>query len=281
MPTRPLYAVDFSGAARYAAKLWVACWWPGRPVALRRGTDAPALDYPALVRWIAASEGVWLFDFPFGIAHELAISQGLPADDWPAFVRAFAARYPTAAAFYAATHPLPRGNREPRRGCDHAARAPLAPHNRRLYRQTYHGLRDVLGPLLAASAARVAFLPWDAEVAAARPVWVAESCPAAVLKRAGLPARGYKGPGEAHRAVRAVLLEWLGAWGLPLPPAVCGRALADAEGDALDALLLLPAAARCASPADTARFDPAYRDHAARRARLAAARRLAEADIYT
>lgn len=277
-PTQALYAVDFSGAARYAPKLWVATWRPGEAVALRRGTDPPALDYGALVRTIATSPGVWLLDFPFGLAAELAAAQGLPTDDWPRFVRAFVARYASAAAFYAATHPLPRGNPEPRRWGDRAARTPMAPQNQRLYCQTYHGLRDVLWPLVARHAAQVAILPWDAPVADERPVWVAEGCPAAVLKRAGLPALGYKGAAARHRAARARLLGLLAAAGLPLPAAVHERALADPEGDALDALLLLPAAARCAAPD---RAAPPYADHATRRARLAAAGRLAEADVYS
>jgi len=280
-PDRPLYTVDFSGAARYAAKLWVACWQPGQPVALRRGTDAPPLDYAGLVDDIGASVGVWLLDFPFGLAAELVAAQGLPTDDWPAFVAAFVARYPSAAAFYLATHPLPRDNREARRWCDRAARTPMAPHNRRLYRQTYHGLRDVLWPLLTRHASRVAVLPWDAPVAAERPVWVAEGCPASVLKRVGLAAQGYKGASAAARAARERLLGLLRAVGLPLPRAVCARAADDTEGDALDALLLLVAAARCAAPTRAARDDPAYLDHAARRAWLAAAGRLVEADVYT
>jgi hypothetical protein len=277
---RALYGVDFSGARGYARKLWLAAWRPGRAATLRCGAELAGFDYAALVARIAASPGVWLLDFPFGLAAELAAAQGLPTADWPAFVRAFAARYADAAAFYAATHPLPRGNREAKRQCDRQHRTPMAPHNRRVCRQTFHGLRDVLAPLLAAHRARVALLPWDAAVAGARPVWVAEGCPASVLRGSGLLAAGYKGRGAAALAARARLLAALAARGVPLDATAQARALADAEGDALDALLLLPAAARCADPAAAARLAPAYVSHAARQAALAAAGRAAEMDVY-
>lgn len=277
---RALYAVDFSGAAAYARKLWIACWAPGGAVELFCGADAAGFDYAALVRRMVAGAGVWLLDFPFGLPVELARAQALPTDDWRRFAGAFATRYPSAAAFYAATHPLPRGNRESRRACDREHHTPMAPHNRRVARQTYHGLRDVLLPL-AGHPDRVALLPWDATVAPWRPVWVGEGCPASVLRRAGIAPVGYKGPGAACAAARARLLAALAASGLPLPTAVWARALADREGDALDALILLTAAARCADPRRAAQRDPSYRDHAARHAALVAAGRSVEADVYT
>lgn len=277
---RALYGVDFSGARQYARKLWLAAWEPDGQATVTCAAAWSDFDYAALVARIAAAPGVWLLDFPFGLAASLAAAQGLPTDDGRAFVSAFARHYPDAAAFYAATHPLATGNREDKRLCDRQHATPMAPQNRRVCRQTFHGVRDVLAPLAAAHRARVALLPWDAAVADARPVWVGEGCPASVLRRVGHAPRGYKGAGAACRDARARLLDDLTASGVPLAPAAHDQALADSEGDALDALLLLPAAARCADPARTAQADPGYATHAARLAALVAAGCVAEADVY-
>ncbi|HZU07622.1 MAG TPA: DUF429 domain-containing protein [Chloroflexota bacterium] len=296
-PTRPLYAVDFSGAADYARRVWIASWLPGRPARVLCGADLPAFTYSLLVERIAGSEGVWLCDFPFGLPVALAAEQGLPTHDWAALVRAFAARYPTAETFYTATHARAGGVRpggvseselggaahgpEPKRRCDRLHRTPMAPSNRRLYKQTYHGLRDLLLPLLEHHRARVALLPWDAPVASARSVWVAEGCPASVLWQAGIQPRGYKGRTTACRERRAALLAALEASGLPIEAATRQRAVADPGGDALDALILLTAAARCADPARAAALVPGYPDHAARLQALEAAGLVIEADVYT
>jgi hypothetical protein len=277
---RALYAVDFSGAASYARKLWIAAWRPGGAARLLCGADLAGFTYAALAERIAASEGVWLLDFPFGLPTGLAAELDLPTDDWAALVRAFAARYEAPAAFYAATHPLPTGNREPKRRCDLAHHTPMAPTNRRVIAQTFYGLRSVLLPLLDGHRARVALLPWDAAVAAARPVWVAEGCPASVLRRGRLRAAGYKGKTAACQRGRAALLAALAASGLPIEADAQRRALGDAEGDGLDALILLTAAARCADPRRAARLAPDYPDHAARLHALLAAGLAVEADVY-
>lgn len=160
--------------------------------------------------------------------------------DWPAWLSGFAATHPTPEDFRAACRQA-SGGRELRRPADVAAKTPFAPWNLRLYRQTWHSVAGLYGPLVAAQAVTVApFQP----PRAGRPR-LAEICPASTLKRLGLY-RPYKGRGEALLARRKVILAALRReTPLDLPKALAARALENEGGDALDALVALAAAARC------------------------------------
>jgi len=120
-----------------------------------------------------------------------------------------------------------------------AAKTPFAAWHRRLYRQTWHSLVDLYGPLLRAGAVTVApFQPADGR----RPR-LAEICPASTLKHLGLY-RPYKGRGLAD-ARRALLSETIARAGLQVPRALREQAVEDPGGDALDAVIALAAAVRC------------------------------------
>ena len=237
-PTRML-GVDFSGAVDAGRKVWVA---EGAVegdafvvASCRRGEELPGSGrarercLPALVDLLAAAgEALVGLDVPFGLPAAFVAEP-----TWPAFALAFGGHYADAAGFRAHCRALAAG-REPRRRTDVEARTPFPVANLRLHRQTFHGIRDVLAPLVAADAARV--LPMQAP-AAGKPSLL-EICPASTLKRwrSYLP---YKGRTSAHATGRARLLAVI-AEQLPavrLTGAVQAAALADAEGDALDAVL--------------------------------------------
>jgi hypothetical protein len=234
--------LDFSGARRAERKIWLATALAEgerlRVTDVRRAADLPGsgpgreLSLRALVDHLCDAAGrlggfAAGFDFPFGLHRSL-----VPDRDFGAFLRAFPGRYPTAEAFLAACRAAGRET-ELRRDCDAEARTPFVPHNLRLYRQTYHGIRDVLLPLAERAGACV--LPQQGPLPG-RP-WLLETCPASALKREGR-ARPYKGRTPAHRAARAGHLAWLeGAGMIVVDKTLRGLALEDAEGDALDSLI--------------------------------------------
>jgi len=124
--------------------------------------------------------------------------------------------------------------REPKRACDAAFRTPMAPMNLRVFKQTYTLIAEVLAPL-AREGVRV-----EPVHAADSPVTVCEGCPASVLRLKGWPDHGYKGQGEPPRAVRADILRKVQQREkLVLTPEMASAAEADAEGDLLDAILLV------------------------------------------
>jgi Protein of unknown function (DUF429) len=235
-PPPRVVGVDFSGAEQAGRKIWVCLAEPG-PAGLRvhsviraqhlpGGAAARAPALAALVAWLqglgACAVGL---DFPFGLHRDLVPERSLEA-----FVAAFPARYVSPRAFRAACR-YAGDERGLRRRCDTEARTPFAAHNLRLYRQTWHGIAEVLAPLCRAGAR---LLPQQTPLPG-RP-WLLETCPASALKGHGWYGP-YKGRSAAHRAARATLLERVAAEGVALPRALSAPLLDDVEGDALDALL--------------------------------------------
>jgi hypothetical protein len=191
----------------------------------------------ALHQYLARhNQAVVGMDFPFGLAAPL-----VPEPTWVEFAAGFGGRYPSHESFRAECS-LASGGRDLRRATDVATRTPLAPTNLRISRQTYYGIRDVLAPLAAEGKASI--LPMQAPEPGC--VWIVEACPASALKAIGCYPP-YKGRRPEHRAARARILAALQPRGLVLDDATLVEvALADAEGDALDAMIAALIAAPCA-----------------------------------
>jgi hypothetical protein len=241
---RRAYGLDFSGGVDAGRKIWVAggmldgddlqveicCPAESLPNSARR--RAAALS--ALREFIAARrDAVFGCDFPFGLPGEL-----VEQPTWEAFVEAFAV-WPDAEAFRDGCRSA-TGGREPKRCTDREARTPFASFNARLYRQTYHGIRDVLAPLMRDGVISVP------PMQAAHPdrAWLLEICPASTLKRMGLYLP-YKGRTAEHRAARARILDAVIVDGrLTIPSHFRDLALGDPDGDALDAIIAAATAAR-------------------------------------
>jgi hypothetical protein len=241
-----IFGVDFSGAEKAGDAIWIAEGYADgsrvhiescRPASALPGSRSErAHSLAALVTFIADQRSAVVgCDFPFSLPAEM-----IEERNWRAFALGFAGRYPTADSFLADCRQRANG-REIRRACDRDSRVPFAPYNLRIYRQTYHGIRDVLAPLLRGSAAIV--LPMEAALPD-RP-WVIETCPASTLKHAGLYL-SYKGRGteaaDARRAVIAGLVRrhWLAS----LSPALRRLAIDNSGGDALDSMIAAMATAR-------------------------------------
>lgn len=237
--------IDFSGASRAGDSIWLAeASLQGDVVQIEECRPASRLPasgsareqcLPALVDYIGRQQGVLVgCDFPFSLPERM-----IGASTWRQFVLQFGKRFPDSDAFLADCRR--RGNgREVKRVCDRHSRVPFAAYNLRIYRQTFHGIKDVLAPLVARNGACV--LPMQAP-RPGRP-WIIETCPASTLKRLGLY-MSYKGADAAHRAARGRIIDGLSDKKLMarLGTSLARVALDNTGGDALDSMIAAAATA--------------------------------------
>jgi hypothetical protein len=228
-----LHGVDFSGAdSGGAAKIRMVSRDLASPKADIR--QQGRFDRRGLVRRVlelAADGGQHLvrIDAPFGLPLETLRRAGVDPTwkgmaDWMA---AFGSPRRWRSELRVADR------KEPRRSCDHAFHTPMAPMNLRVFKQTWTLIAEVLLPL-AQAGVRI-----EPVVATDSPLTVCEGCPASLLRLLGWPDHGYKGQGEPPRRVRADLLRRLMRQGVSVPRDMAEAAEADAEGDLLDAMLLI------------------------------------------
>ncbi len=244
---RRALGVDFSGARDAGRAIWIAEGAIGRR-GLELSECRPATELPggardratalaALAAYLGAQrDAVIGCDFPVGLPKKLVREA-----DWPGFLEKFPRRHASADEFRADCRK--RSARELRRPTDIEAKTPFCAWNLRLYRQTYHGIADLLAPLVAAGRATVGPMQPPTEGRA----WILETCPASVLKRLGLY-RPYKGRAAALARSRGAILGALierGALTKP-PRPLRSRLIEDRGGDALDAVIACLAAAAAA-----------------------------------
>jgi len=245
-----LYGVDFSGGQETAKgnpKIWIASWQVDQEtVTLRCGTDEPPLRRSDLSGYVRERPGWWVLDFPFGVAKESAAAildaPNLSWEDWLAWCAAgqdaTERRDVARQSINAAEVPW-----STRRHIDNQHGTTWFPLFEQLYRQTIYGAGQVLLPLSQMDRTEVSVLPWH-ELGGA-PSVVVEGFPGMTIRRRlGLAGSGYKGSLNEHRLERQAILDALmrEPYRLPIPEDVQQRAIADTEGDAVDALVLLVAA---------------------------------------
>jgi len=236
---RKIVGVDFSAARDAGRHIWI-CSARMAATGLRVEFVKPAENLPgggreradatmALRRYLAGADHVVAgLDFPFSLPRAV-VGQA----DYRAFLLQFGARFQSAEAFRASCFQAGQG-REPKRMTDIVARAPFAPSNLRMFRQTFFGIRDVLAPLVESGSARVVPMMRPARGATT----LIEICPAVFLKRARLYSP-YKGSGSGPCSSREVVLDYFTERRslLSLPPSVREIIIHDAGGDALDSVL--------------------------------------------
>lgn len=240
-----LHGVDFSGAdSGGAAKIRVVernLRARGEPIVSRGRCDRRALLRQILDSAKAPGEHLWRIDAPFSLPLETLDAFEVP-HDWLAMAR------------WMADFGSPRGwrhdirqihRKEPKRLCDRAESTPMAPMNLRVFKQTWTLICEVLLPLAEAG---VHIEPVVRTAEDSRTI-VCEGCPSSVLQRFGWPHKAYKGQGDPPRVVRATILERLPSVGVRVPEAVAREAMDDAEGDLLDAILLVTSPVQTVVPA--------------------------------
>lgn len=243
-----VFGVDFSGA-RDAGKRIRLTSATARGQQLHIDSCLCAEDLPdgarerdaalkALRKYLAGvGEGIVGLDFPFSLPQDLMCEQS-----WERFLSHVKARYPTPEAFRTACYQMANG-RERKRRTDVETRAPFCPYNRRLFRQTYYGIREVLAPLVEEERARV--LPMQPPMPGK--LLLLEICPASTLKHHYIYP-SYKGPSVDQRQARVKIMEWLQERGVCFTPELLREwAMQDVEGDVLDSVIAAWTAHRVAA----------------------------------
>jgi hypothetical protein len=243
---RHVWGVDFSGAVNAGKKIWIARG-EIRGGVLHIESCQPAKEISGfgihrddcmkgLCDFVAGQrESVIGLDFPFGLPQTVVQEK-----TWEEFLAAFPTRYPDAESFRNGCH-LAAGGSELKRLTDKECQNPFSPYNLKLYRQTYYGIRDFLGPIVAKG---LACVPPIQKLVPGKP-WVLEICPAATLKREKLYIT-YKGKGEALREIRCAILEYIESLGFVrvAAPGIWERIAGDRDGDGLDSIIAAMAAFR-------------------------------------
>jgi hypothetical protein len=236
---RTVCGVDFSGAQDAGKKIWIACGGILDDVILI-SECFPAKDLPcsgqqrdqaisALRAFIRKKRDcVFGLDFPFGIPRVLVAEES-----WEEWLEVFPERYTSPAGFERQCH-LASNGKELKRATDVETKTPFSPYNLRLYRQTYFGVRDVLGALVRERA--VCVLPMQKRQD--EKPWAIEICPAATLKTKNL-SFPYKGSGRERKAAREKILKSMKKTGMlkVQKPSVRKRIIEDRGGDALDSVI--------------------------------------------
>ncbi len=141
--------------------------------------------------------------------------------------------------------------KELRRDCDCAHSAPLAPTNLRLFKQTWALITQIAYPL-SAHGIGIGMGIEPCTPSHQTRVILCEANATSVLERAGVPASGFRGEGNAPMSRRESIVSFIRTRGIGLSPEVATRAAQDTSGDIVHALLMttdpqqsvVPAAAR-------------------------------------
>jgi hypothetical protein len=272
-PIRSVYGVDFSGAKLAGRNTWIArlnnpSRGPARLVELHRletlaGIADRAASLAYLVRVIRASDAaLWALDFPFGLPIEV-MTAGARWTHQFRFLREWGDD-----AYGAGLECVRRARRlgtklHIRRLSDTETKTPFDCYHYRIIFQTFHGMRDVLGPLRRHPATAV--LPFHyRRLPMARRVLI-ESCPASVLKLLSLPHQNYKqpvaGPLSRKRLMtRRAILAGLSPH-VTISPGHRWVIMRNGGGDALDAVIAAVGARRAWRQTDHAAVarHPRYR----------------------
>jgi hypothetical protein len=234
-----MYGVDFSGARDAGSRIWIArstiegtvlsvtdCFQAKELADSGKDRDRGLSALRAFI--MRENESVFGMDFPFGIPKALH-----KEESWEKWVQAFRDLYSNPDEFRKVCRAT-SGGKELKRFTDRKVVTPFSPYNLRVYRQTYFGIRDVLGALLRENA--ICVLPMQKPLPGK--AWVIEICPASTLRREGLSSP-YKGGGERRRVARSGILRGLEDMGsLRIRgPALRSTIINDRGGDALDSVV--------------------------------------------
>jgi hypothetical protein len=261
----PVMGVDWSGARQPAKSIALACGELRR----RKSGDVVHLESCRLARdlggkmspddcrsnvvqAIASEDERWIgCDFPFSLPLEM-----VGPNSWQTFARHFGKRYPSPSAMRDECRQRLGG--EKRRRTDTESKAPWAPTNLRLYRQTFFGIRDLLVPLVFGHQAVVLPMMRD------RPgsIKLLEVCPASRLKQVDCY-RSYKGRGNELRRERQKLVDRLSdiaGYGVIVRPRDKQAMVEQEGGDLFDAVLAMTiVAGMIDQPHERYRCDRIYR----------------------
>ncbi|KAF5083379.1 hypothetical protein DSECCO2_90340 [anaerobic digester metagenome] len=189
-----IFGLDFSAAADPGEKIWISKGHLKKDeIVLEYTESAKALwgnlvskeDYYTKIRDLVLENpsGVFGMDFSFNLPKECRAGA-----TWKDFICSIRRNFLNAEDFRA--HCLKMtGGREKRRKVELDMGAPLSPYNLWIYKQTYHGMRDILSPLMDSAS----IVPYT-KALTERP-WILEVYPGLILKERDLYIP-YKGTGH-------------------------------------------------------------------------------------
>ncbi|MGF1582414.1 MAG: DUF429 domain-containing protein [Gemmataceae bacterium] len=266
MNPEAIYGVDFSAAKLAGQNTWIARIVAGtgqlqtspyeltdlwRLEKLSKNPERdPALNH--LVEMVLqTSHSLWSFDFPFGLPVELFA----PDWKWPhqlAFVESWSDTAHDFGLECLRRAQEREGRNHIRRLTDLECKARFNPYHYRIIYQTFHGIRDVLGPLNTHR--RTAVLPFHYKKIHSAEQCIVENCTGSTLRRLGLPHQNYKQPGggpltNKRRKTRRVILAGLSQH-VRLTKTQHLIAMRNGGGDALDAIIAAVGAARSWTESD-------------------------------
>lgn len=245
---KQLFGIDFSGGKDAAKKIWITKARLRKktiiieevyPIAKKQGNkDQLKNREDALKRLVNLLEeekeiAIVGMDFPFSVNY----NRKLKPSTWKAFVLKLATKYKNEDEFRAELFKL-YNNKEEKRNTDIIAKSPFSPINRRMYKQTYYGITQVIVPLLISK--KFLFLPFHKYQD--HKSCIIEICPASFLKKHN-KYKSYKGKksDSEKKTRRAEIIEYLKKYylkySLEISPKYSQIIIDDAEGDALDSLL--------------------------------------------
>lgn len=246
--------IDFSGAAQSGKTAWLAqCEVlddqtlklvsvdPLHRLAGSTGRDV--VNAFLVERVLSAKRTLVGADFPFSLPTALGLG------DWQSQLE-HVAEFDGDAKQYgrmlvSRTERITGGQKHLRRQTDQQSRTPFDCYHYRIIYQTFHGMRDVLRPIvrssqIAAGSSQVAVHPFESGKFDATTI-LAEACPSSTLKRLRLPHQLYKQggnrPPEAkHLQTRRSIFSGISPL-IKISPHRRRVLLADPGGDAIDAVL--------------------------------------------
>lgn len=248
-PTVRVHGVDFSGAAEPGDDCWVGSAElddGGRPAvtSLRSASEAFGEGREAVLaglrEFVATADGPVGVDCPFGLPRQLH-ECGSYREFLTWFGDAFDGPGDLESACVDRATALTGGERAYlKRAADERTGA-QSPYFWFTRAATYYGVAELVAPLVAEGAGvePMAPAPFGGPT-------LLEVYPAATLRDLELPDEGYKAASDEARALRESILDGLADRGLSCDDAVRRKALDDAGGDALDALVATVATARAA-----------------------------------
>ena len=188
-----IFGIDFSAAKNPGDKIWISKGHLKRNrITVEYTESAKSLwgnlgskeSYYREIRDLVLENpsGVFGMDFSFSLPEEC-----LDGATWNDFISNFHKNFLTPNIFR--KHCLKMtGSREKRREVEVEMGAPLSPYNLWIYKQTYHGMRDILAPLMDS----VSIIPYTQAIPE-RP-WLLEVYPGLILKERNIyiPYKGNK-----------------------------------------------------------------------------------------
>jgi hypothetical protein len=251
---KSIVGVDFSAGIEAGRKVWIttAAIDDQNRLALQSVIRADALANSGLERSAAHNalsahlasldRALVGLDFPLSIPHQF-----LPAEGWLHWLTSFKTTHESADAFREKLVAL-SPTKEHKRACEAFAKTPFAAYNLRMYQQTYHGIADVVAPLVLSG--KCVALPFQDDDAAKSAL--IETCPASYLKSVN-KYLSYKGQSTDQLMARHKIYEHIIDAGLLAEPdddTLRPLFMNDEPGDALDSLLCAVCALRALKDGD-------------------------------